>query len=119
MIVHVILFRPRPDLTDDDRDRLLRALAEAAEQIPSIRRVRVGRRVRHGLPGYEQLMRENYEYSALIEFDDLDGLKEYLAHPAHASIGRHFLTSSAAALAYDYETVDSADLDRLITTGRG
>jgi hypothetical protein len=119
MIVHVILFRPRPDLTDDDRDRLLRALAEAAARIPSIRGFRVGRRVRHGLPGYEQLMREDYEYSALIEFDDLDGLKQYLTHPAHSSIGRHFLASSAAALAYDYEAVDSAHLDRLIASASG
>jgi hypothetical protein len=118
MILHVVLFRPRADLADDDCDQLLRAIAEAAERIPSVRSFRIGRRVQHGLPGYEQLMRDDYQYSALVEFDDVDGLKEYLAHPAHVKIGQHFVASSSAALAYDYETVDRAHLDRLIAGTR-
>ena len=39
----------------------------------------------------------------LIEFDDVEGLLAYLAHPQHAAIGMHFVQSAAAALAYDYE----------------
>ena len=39
----------------------------------------------------------------LIEFDDVEGLLAYLAHPQHAAIGLHFVQSAAAALAYDYE----------------
>ena len=64
--------------------------------------MRVGRRVRHGLPGYEQLMREDFEYAVVIQFDDIAGLTEYLAHPAHAAVGRHFTELAASALAYDY-----------------
>ena len=56
MIVHVVLFSPKPDLSEADRRALLDALSAAASGIPSIRRFRVGKRVKHGLPGYEQVM---------------------------------------------------------------
>jgi Stress responsive A/B Barrel Domain len=107
MIVHVVLFSPKPDLSESDRRALLDALTAAAKGIPSIRRVRVGKRVKHSLPGYEQMMRDDYEFAVMIEFDDLAGLKAYLQHPAHAAAGRHFYTSASRALAYDYEMAES------------
>ncbi len=109
MIAHVILFEPRPDLRASDRQAILSALATAASDITGIRRFRVGRRVRHGLPGYEQAMPDGFTFLVLLEVDDLDALKTYLSHPAHAGFGRHFTESSAAALAFDYELVDAAD----------
>jgi hypothetical protein len=106
VIAHVILFKPKPDLTENDRQSVLAGLKAAATSIPSIRRMQVGRRVRHGRPGYEQMMREDFEFVVVVEFDDVEGLKEYLAHPQHAAIGQHFTQSAAAALAYDYELED-------------
>jgi Stress responsive A/B Barrel Domain len=114
VIAHVILFTPKPELTDAARRDLLDSLVAASADIPSIRAFRVGRRVRHGLPGYEQLMRDDYEFAAIVEFDDMDGLKSYLAHPSHAAIGRHFIASAARSLAYDYTLVDATDV-RLLT----
>ena len=114
MIAHVILFSPRPGLPGDVRQQLLDGLASAATQIPSIRRFRVGRRVTHGLPGYEQAMPATYGFAAIVEFDDLEGLKAYLAHPAHSAIGGHFTTSASHALAYDFEMVDAADAAMLL-----
>jgi hypothetical protein len=114
MIVHVILFQPRPDLSDDARGELMGALTHATDAIPSVRRFRVGRRVTHGLPGYEQMMRDPYEYAAIAEFDDMDGLKAYLAHPSHTDMGRHFTESAARSLAYDYEMVDARDAASLV-----
>jgi Stress responsive A/B Barrel Domain len=106
MIAHVILFKPKPEMAAGDRQAVLEALATAAIDIPAIRRMRVGRRVTHGRPGYEQAMREDYEFTVIIEFDDLDGLTSYLAHPRHAAVGSYFAESAAAALAYDYEVID-------------
>jgi hypothetical protein len=108
MIVHVILYRPRIDLADGMRQQILEGLATAATAIPSIRRLRVGKRVRHGRPGYEQAMHTDFEYAVIVEFDDVDGLAAYLAHPAHNAIGSHFSASASDALAYDYEMVDLA-----------
>jgi hypothetical protein len=113
MIAHVILFSPKPELTDADRRDLLDSLVAASAEIPSIRTFRVGRRVTHGLAGYEQLMRDDYEFAAIVEFDDMDGLTSYLAHPSHAAVGRHFMASAARSLAYDYALVDAADVTRL------
>lgn len=105
MIAHVILWQPRPGLSADQRQRVLAALTTAVTGAPSVRSCRVGRRVKHGLPGYEQVMMQDFEFAAIIEFDDLDGLREYLRHPAHESIGEQFTSAAAAALAYDYEIV--------------
>lgn len=113
MIVHVVLFQPRADLPDAARAHFLESLSLAAAQIPSIRRFRVGRRVLHGLPGYEQAMTQGFDYSAIAEFDDVAGLKAYLQHPAHQAIGRHFTASAERALAYDYEMVEAAEAARV------
>lgn len=106
MIAHVILFKPKADLSEAERQAVVDGLTAAARGIPSIKKLRVGKRVRHGLPGYEQVMREEFEYAVIVEVDDLEGLKAYLAHPLHKAIGQHFTQSSAAALAYDYEMQD-------------
>ena len=114
MIAHVVLFAPKPDLPDAVRQAVLDGLTAAASEIPSIRRFRIGRRVRHGMPGYEQAMRTDFEYVVMIEFDDERGLLAYLQHPSHVAVGRHFTESALAALAYDYDIVDAGDASRLV-----
>jgi hypothetical protein len=106
VIVHVILYKPKTDMPDGTRQEILEGLATAATAIPAIRRLRVGRRVTHGRPGYEQAMRTDFEYAVIVEFDDVDGLLAYLSHPAHGAIGGHFTASAEDALAYDYELID-------------
>jgi hypothetical protein len=114
MIAHIILFRPRPDLSANERRAVLDAFTAAVISAPTVRRVRMGRRVRHGRPGYERMMREDFEYAAVIEFDDLEGLTAYLEHPAHAAAGQHFTSSGAMSLAYDYEMVEAAKAHTLL-----
>jgi hypothetical protein len=114
MIAHVILFSPRPDLSEASRRELMEAIVAGSSDIPSIKQFRVGRRVKHGLPGYEQMMRDDYEFAAILEFDDVAGLKAYLAHPSHAAMGRHFSSSASRALAYDYELVDASGAAELL-----
>ena len=114
MIAHVVLFSPKPDLPEAERRELIRALVDAADEIPAIRRFRVGKRVKHWMPGYEQLMQDDYEFAAIIEFDDIEALKTYLAHPSHALLGQHFMRSASKALAYDYAVMDAADAGTLV-----
>lgn len=102
MIAHVVLLAPRPDLTAARRDAFIAALERAAREIPSVRRVRVGRRIRHGA-AYEAGMAVDLPFAAIFEFDDLAGLQAYLTHPAHQDLGARFYDSLSAALAYDYE----------------
>jgi hypothetical protein len=109
MIAHIILFSPRAGLDTSAHQAVLDALAAAVRATPVVRRCRIGRRVQHGLPGYEQAMRDDYQYAAILEFDDLTGLREYLAHPAHAGIAAEYASKAAAALAYDYAVAELDD----------
>ena len=103
MIAHIVLLQPRPDLTEAQRIAALQTQQRAASVVPEIRSLRVGRRVKHGLPGYEQGMRQDYEFALIIEVDDLPALTRYLTAPAHRVLGDLFSTATAAALAYDYD----------------
>ena len=114
MISHIVLFKPHERLRREQKSAILTALTGVINECPSVRSCRVGRRVRHGLPGYEQLMNEDYEYALLLEFDDPEGLQAYLQHPAHGRIGELFTSAAAASLAYDYQVVDLSDAPRLL-----
>ena len=109
MVSHLVIMKPRQDLSAADRERLVVAFEHAIQEIPSVRNVRVGRRVKLGV-GYEALMPDAADYFILIEFDDIAALAAYLQHPAHKDLGDRFNDSLAAALVFDYEDVG---LDRL------
>jgi hypothetical protein len=114
MILHVVLFRPKRELNADARRGLAKAFADAIDGIGSIKRARIGRRRTHGRP-YEQLMREDYTHAAILEFDDLAGLKAYLEHPAHTDLGSRFFECFEQAVMYDYDVHDGhAGLNTLI-----
>jgi hypothetical protein len=107
VIAHIVLLQPRADLTEDERRAALDTLSRAATDLPGIRSFRLGRRVKHGLPGYEQTMAQDYEFALIIEVDDLAALTRYLRAPAHRALGDLFSTATQAALAYDYEMTGS------------
>lgn len=102
MIAHVVLLQPKAGLTEAQRADALETIRRSAANLPEVR-LRLGRRVKHGLPGYEQLMTQEFEYALIVEVEDLDALKRYLQAPAHVALGQLFYTATSAALAYDYE----------------
>jgi Stress responsive A/B Barrel Domain len=116
MVLHIVLFRPRRDLSPAGRIGLVEALEGALRQIPSIRRFHVGRRIIHGA-GYEALMPESLDYGAVIEFDDLAGLQAYLEHPAHKALGSQFMQSLESSAIFDYQVQDGDQLRRLASQG--
>ena len=111
MIVHVVLLKPRPDLEESERRAFADAFRGAIREIPAIRGVRVGRRVIHGA-GYEHEAPDAADFVGMLEFDDLSGLRDYLAHPAHVQLGRLFTELLASALVYDFEITTIEDLQR-------
>jgi hypothetical protein len=102
MLTHVVLMKPRADLVAADRSAFVAAFDRALREIPTVRAVRVGRRVRHGA-GYETTAPDSADYIAQIDFDDLAGLQAYLRHPAHDELGARFGQSLSGALVYDFE----------------
>jgi hypothetical protein len=109
VIAHIVLFTPRPDLTAAARVELVASFEAALREIPAIRRARIGRRLLHGRP-YEALMSVDYQYAAVLEFDDLEQLKLYLEHPAHARLAERFFSAFEHALMYDYEMAAAPEL---------
>jgi hypothetical protein len=107
MIAHVVLFRTRADLPSSAQSELASAFEAAIQAIPSIRRARIGTRVMHGRP-YEAMMRSHYPYAAVLEFDDVAGLKAYLEHPAHERLGSRFFEAFEDALMYDFDMQEGA-----------
>lgn len=101
MIAHIVLFRPRGDLPPAARDALVEAFEAALRDIPSIRRSRVGVRLLHGR-AYEAQMEVDYQYAAVLEFDDAAGLRDYLEHPAHQQLASQFFGAFEHALMYDF-----------------
>jgi len=102
MIAHVVLMKPRADLSPIDRASLVDAFERAVRDIPTVRGVRVGRRVTHGA-AYEADAPDAADYVAIVDFDDLAGLQVYLRHPAHAAVGERFGQSLKVAMVYDFE----------------
>jgi hypothetical protein len=102
MISHVVLMKPRADLSRAEQKGLVEAFQRAVRDIPTVRNSRVGQRVIHGA-GYEQQAPDTADYLIVMDFDDLAGLQAYLDHPAHHELGARFNQSLASALVYDFE----------------
>ena len=113
MIAHVVLFKPRPNLSDSEREALLDAMRVAFTNIAEIRRVRVGRRKVLGR-AYDAMARMDFEYAAVLEFDTERALRTYLDHPAHVDLGQRFGETAEAAVVYDFEMIEPENIRRLL-----
>ena len=110
MLSHIVLFRPRANLSADERQSLVGALRRAVEGIAEIKRATIGRRLLLKRPGYETQMAEHYEYSAILDFDSEADLRSYLDHPAHTELGKLLFVSADAVLAYDFVSTSLAEV---------
>jgi len=50
----------------------------------------------------------NYTHAAILEFEDVEGLRAYLEHPAHEALASQFFACFGQALFYDFELRDGA-----------
>jgi hypothetical protein len=100
MIAHIVLFRPRPDVTPGEQRAFVVALENACRHVPTVRRATVGR----SLPNDNG---EDFPYAAVIEFDDQAGFAAYLAHPLHAPLAALFKQTCAARTIVNAETTDA------------
>jgi len=100
MISHIVLFRPRADVTPADERAFVAALENACRHVPTIRRATIGR----SLPDDSG---RDFPYTAVIEFDDEAGLTAYLGHPLHVPLAALFRQTCAATLIVNAETTDA------------
>ncbi|MDR5699128.1 Dabb family protein [Agromyces aerolatus] len=83
MIRHCSLWKFTDAAPADLVDRATEAFFAAADEIPSVRACQVG-----GNLGY---LPTNHDFALTIDFDDLDGYREYVAHDLHMQLFREYL----------------------------
>ncbi|WP_173922434.1 Dabb family protein [Agromyces sp. Marseille-P2726] len=83
MIRHCSLWKFTDDAPTGLVDEATDAFYAAAGEIPSIRACQVG-----GNMGY---LESNYDFALTIDFDDLDGYREYVAHDRHMQLFKKYL----------------------------
>jgi hypothetical protein len=106
VIAHIVLFSPKPGLSDDDKRLFAQFLVRTLKSNPGIARSRVGRMVSVD-PGYERSMGDKtYEYAAVLEFEDRIDLVDYLAADSHAELGRLFWSCCERSVVSEVEYVD-------------
>lgn len=108
MVIHLVLLKPRADLSLSERQDFIASFRRATSEIPGVRGVRFGRRLRHGA-GYESTAPDAADFMAILEFGDLAALQAYLRHPAHGELGARFGQMVSSALVYDFELVQRAE----------
>jgi hypothetical protein len=102
VLAHVVLLKPRADVPPAERQALLAAFEGAVSEIPSIRRLQMGRRVLLGA-SYESAAPDVADYLIMIYFDDRAGLDAYFRHPAHERLAGLLQESLGSAAVYDFE----------------
>ena len=109
MVWHLVLMKPRPDLSAGDGRALIDAFDRACREISTVREVRVGRRFTSGA-AYESGTPDAADYMIAIAFDDRFGLQTYLRHPAHEELGARFGQAISSGMVYDFEEARLEDL---------
>jgi hypothetical protein len=116
MIAHVVLFKPKVSVTDDERGLFARTLQETIRDIPAVRWARVGRVAGGSQTGAFELGDSTELFVAVLEFADKRALDDYLAHPKHAELARLFWLYTESNVILDVPVTDPKiqDLDRLL-----
>jgi hypothetical protein len=107
MIVHVVLFNPKPGIPEARRQEFAEAIQRTCRQVASMRRAIIGRRTEIDA-GYARAFGEKtYEYVAQMEFESQQGLVEYLNHPLHEMLGRMFWELCESTVVLECVAVDA------------
>ena len=91
MIRHIVLFKHRAAVTEDERNRWIETMRSLASEIYVIRALTIG-------PDVTRSQR-SYDVGLIVDFESLDHLHTYQAHPAHvaaAAVSRALAEHSAS-----------------------
>jgi hypothetical protein len=107
VIAHIVLFNPKPNLSTQDVQLFAQQLRLTVNSVTSVRRAMVGKRLAVQDGDHRNFGDATYEFAAVVEFDDPDGLSAYLAHPAHQELGRLFWLYCASTVVVEVRSVDA------------
>jgi Stress responsive A/B Barrel Domain len=79
MLRHVAMFKFKEGISDAQKAEARDALNALKGVVPSLREMTTGLNKEHDL--YPRASERNWDMVLVADFDDLDGLKSYFAHP--------------------------------------
>lgn len=95
MITHIVLFKFKPETTEEQILQLAEGLGGLPEVIEEIREFRFGRDVLRS--------ERSYDLGLISSFDDLAALQRYQVHPAHQLVVAHVKAIASSVVAVDYQ----------------
>ena len=95
MLTHIVVWKYKPEVSEEQRREHVERLRRLDGLIPEIRSFAVGRDVL-GLP-------RSYHTGLVATFQDRAGLEAYDAHPEHQSVARLGRTISEHVASVDFE----------------
>jgi len=107
MILHIVLYQPKPTATLDELLSLAKAIERACQEIPSVRQARVGKASDFGFRYKTWPYDQNMGFAAVFEVNDLVGLTEYLEHPAHKELADMFWKTCDNPIIVDVSASDA------------
>lgn len=97
MIEHIVLFKMKQDVTDQQRTEFIEALKGLRQSVPGILELTAGRNL-------NQERGQGYEIALLVRFDSKDALDAYGPHPAHQDVVQNYVVPWCEnVLVADYE----------------
>ena len=95
MLTHIVIWKYKPEVSEEQRGEHVERLRRLAGLIPEIRSFAVGRDVLK-LP-------RSYHTGLVATFDDRAGLEAYDAHPEHQRVAQLGRTVSEHVASVDFE----------------
>lgn len=98
MVKHIVLFKLKEDVDPREKQEVMLRFKEAIEALPA--RIEVIRRIEVGLNINSA---EAWDIALYSEFDTLDDVKFYAAHPDHVAAGKLLAGVKESRACVDYE----------------
>jgi Stress responsive A/B Barrel Domain len=96
MIRHTVLFRWKPEATDEEKQQVANEVAKLPSMVPSIRAFAFG--------ADAGLVEGNFDFAVTADFEDEAGYYAYRDDPGHRDvIARYILPVSAQRAAVQFE----------------
>jgi hypothetical protein len=95
MVDHLVFFAAREDASTDEVEDLISSLESLKSEVSAVVDMSVGEDF-SGRAG-------EYTHALFARFDDRDGLKEYLGHPAHLAVVEKLDRLTTGRIVADYE----------------
>lgn len=98
MVKHIVLFKLKDELPDEQKRKAMCAFKQAIEALPAqisfIRKIEVGFNINPN---------ESWSIALYSEFDSLEDVGRYATHPAHVAAGKLLAEVKESRACVDYE----------------